>query len=154
MVETGARVGRSDTGNADWQRNLTVALDRIGEVRDLRSDSKGALLVYKESLEIRRKLAASDPGNAQWQRDLSVGLDQMGNTQRAAGDLDGALRSYDEGLAISRKLAAATSDARTQRDVGIALGRIGDVSRCAERIGRCVACLCRKSDDPAQAGGY
>ena len=82
------------------QRDLSVSLDRIGDVKLQAGDRAGALAAYEESLAIRRKLAEADPGNAEAQRDLSVSLDKIGDVKLQAGDRAGALAAYEESLAI------------------------------------------------------
>ena len=44
-----------------WAGDLSVSLERIGDVRVAAGDREGALKAYEESLAIRRRLAASDP---------------------------------------------------------------------------------------------
>ena len=77
------KLAAADPGNAGWQRDVSVSLNKVGDVRLAAGDRAGALAAYEESLAIRRKLAAADPGNAGWQRDVSVSLDQ--GRRRAAG---------------------------------------------------------------------
>ena len=132
------KLAASDPGNAGWQRDLSVSLNKVGDVRLAAGDRAGALSAYEESLAIRRKLAASDPGNAGWQRDLSVSLDKVGDVRLAAGDRAGALSAYEESLAIRRKLAAADpGNAGWQRDLSVSLNKVGDVRLAAgDRAGR------------------
>jgi tetratricopeptide (TPR) repeat protein len=68
------RLAAADPGNANWQRDLSVDLNKIGNVRLALGDRSGALFAYGESLGILRKLAASDPGNSELQSDIIVGL--------------------------------------------------------------------------------
>ncbi|MEI6342829.1 MAG: hypothetical protein WCR07_12800, partial [Verrucomicrobiota bacterium] len=62
-----------------WQRDLTVSLDRVGDVLVSQGDGEGALACYRESLGVMRRLAQSDATNAGWQRDLTVSLDRVGD---------------------------------------------------------------------------
>ncbi len=73
------RLAARDPDNAEWQRDLSVSYDRIGDISAARGDRDGALKAYKDGLEIGKKLAARDPGNAEWQRDLSVSYDRIGD---------------------------------------------------------------------------
>ena len=95
-----------DPGNAGWARDVSVSLNKVGDVRRAQGDLPGALAAYDESLTIRRDLAARDPGNAGWARDVSVSLNKVGDVRVAQGDLPGALAAYDESLTIRRDLAA------------------------------------------------
>ncbi|MCB1372313.1 MAG: hypothetical protein KDJ83_15585 [Rhodobacteraceae bacterium] len=58
-------------------RDVSVALDSIGDVRVAQGDLPGALDAYDEGLGIRRDLAARDPGNAGWARDVVVSLAKL-----------------------------------------------------------------------------
>ena len=61
-------------GNTQLERDISVSLDKIGDVKRSQNDNAGALAAYDESLAIARHLAAADPGNVQWQTDLVVSL--------------------------------------------------------------------------------
>ncbi len=95
-----------DPSNAEWQRDLSVSYDRVGDISAARGDRDGALIAYKDGLGIRKALAARDPSNAEWQRDLSVSYDRVGDISAARGDRDGALIAYKDGLGIAKALAA------------------------------------------------
>src|SRR5262249_2709600 len=84
------RATKADPGNADWQRDLSVAYNGGGDVQVAQGDLAGALRSYRDSLAIRQRLATADPGNAGWQRDLSVSFNKVGDVQVAQGDLGGA----------------------------------------------------------------
>ena len=49
-----------------------MSYDNVGEVLKGQGDLAGALKNYRDSLEIRERLARKDPDSADWQRDLSV----------------------------------------------------------------------------------
>ena len=121
------RLAKSDTGNAVWQRDLSLSYERIGNVQLAQSDLAGALASYREGLAIRERLAKSDPGNADWQSDLWVSYDKIGNVQLAQGDLAGALKSYRDNLAIIERLAKSDpGNANWQRDLAVSYGKVGD----------------------------
>ena len=61
-----------DPNNAEWQRDLSVSYDRVGDISAARGDRDGALKAYKDGLEIAKPLAARDPNNVVWQTDLVV----------------------------------------------------------------------------------
>ena len=66
------RLAGSDAGNADWQRDLSISYDRVGDVLVKQGNLPEALKSYRAGLAIAERLAGSDAGNADWQRDLSV----------------------------------------------------------------------------------
>ena len=80
------KLAAADPGNVVWQRDVSVSLNKVGDVRRAAGDRPGALSAYEEGLAIMRKLAAADPGNTGWQRDVSVSLNRVGDVRRAAGD--------------------------------------------------------------------
>jgi tetratricopeptide (TPR) repeat protein len=119
----------ADPGNAGWQRDLSVSLEKVGDVRFDAGDRAGALAAYEECLAIRRKLAAADSGNSGWQRDVAVGLNQVGDVQLAVGNRAGARSAYEESVAIRRKLATTDpGNARWQADLVITLYKVSTAS--------------------------
>ena len=58
------RLVKSNSGNTDGQRDLSVSYERIGDVQVARGDLAGALTSYRSGLAIRDSLAKSDAGNA------------------------------------------------------------------------------------------
>ena len=118
----------SDTGNADWQRDLSVSYDKVGGVQEAQGNLSGALKSYSDGLTIVDRLAKSDPGNAGWQRDLSVSYEKIGDVQEAQGNLSGALKSYSDSLAIRDRLAKSDpGNAGWQRDLSVSYNRVGGV---------------------------
>ncbi len=129
-VEACEKLARQDPANAEWQRDLSVSYNKLGDVQRDQGDLDGALASYRQSLTIFEKLARQDPGNAQWQRDLSVSYNKLGDVQRDQGDLDGALDAYRQSLTIREKLARQDpGNAQWQRDLSVSYERLGDVQR-------------------------
>src|SRR5208337_5118258 len=114
--------------SADYQRELSVSLNKIGDVKTAQGDLAGALKAYQDSLAIIDRLAKSDPGNAGWQRDLSVSLNKIGDAKTDQGDLAGALKAYQDSLAIRDRLAKSDpGNAGWQRDLSVSYEKIGEV---------------------------
>jgi tetratricopeptide (TPR) repeat protein len=112
--------------NIQWQRDLSVSYEKIGDARRTLRDLPTALIFYKRSLEIREKLTESDPYNIQWQRDLSVSYEKIGDVQQS--DLPNALSSYKKSLEIREKLAARDpANAQWQRDLSVNYEKVGIV---------------------------
>ena len=61
-----------DPDNSEWQRGLSVSLEKIGNVLVAQGDVPGALAAFRKSLAIREALVGRDPANTEWQRDLIV----------------------------------------------------------------------------------
>jgi tetratricopeptide (TPR) repeat protein len=125
MVE---RLAKSDPGDRGWQRDLSVAYEKIGGVQVAQGDLKAALKSYSDDLAIAERLVKSDPGNAGWQRDLSAAYYFVGNVEEAQGDLAAALKSYSDSLSIAERLAKSDpGNAGWQRDLSVSYEKIGDV---------------------------
>ena len=105
------KLAAQDQGNAEAQRDLSMSLEKLGDVKLQAGDLAGALAAYQESLDIDRKLAAQDPGNAQAQRDLSMSLSKVGDVKLQAGDQAGRsppIRRASTSPASSRRRTKAT----------------------------------------------
>ncbi|MCX6880092.1 MAG: toll/interleukin-1 receptor domain-containing protein, partial [Verrucomicrobia bacterium] len=62
------RLAASDPANAEWQRDLSVSLIKLGDLAVAQGDLAGALRYFTQDMAIAERLAASDPANAEWQR--------------------------------------------------------------------------------------
>jgi predicted negative regulator of RcsB-dependent stress response len=123
-----ATLAERDPGNAAWQRDLSIAHDRVGDLLLEQGQLQLALESYRRSLAVAEGLTQRDPGNPAWQRDLSVAHDRVGEVLERQGDLDGALESFRAGLALAEKIAQREPERREARwDVSASLDRIGDV---------------------------
>ena len=100
--------GQADPGNAEWQRDLSVSHDRIGDVQRTQGDLPAALTSYRASLAIRERLAKADPGNAGWQRDLIVSYVRL---SEATGDRAYAARALSVALEMQQRGILAPRDA-------------------------------------------
>ena len=69
-------LAKRDPANTEWQRDLSVSHEQIGDVLVAQGDGPAALRAYQEGLAIGEALAKRDPANTEWQRDLSVSHDQ------------------------------------------------------------------------------
>ncbi len=110
------------------ERDLAMALSRLGGVEAAQGNLPAALKSYSDSLAIREHLAQSDPGNAGWQRDLAVAWGMVGIVQEAQGDLPAALKSYQDGLVVFERLAKSDAgNALWQRDLSVSYEKVGGV---------------------------
>jgi len=120
-----ARLAAADPANFNWQRDLSVSHERIGDILAALGDLAGAVAAYRARHEIAARLGAADRANAEWQRDLAVSYNRMGYVLRAQHDLSGALAAYRESMAIAARLAAADpANRESQRDLFVNLFRI------------------------------
>jgi tetratricopeptide (TPR) repeat protein len=86
--------------NRDWQRNIGLCLERIGDTKAAQGDLAGALADYGQSLATAERLAAADPSNADWQRDLAVSHYKLGGIADRQGREDLLRQHWGEMLAI------------------------------------------------------
>jgi serine/threonine protein kinase len=122
------RRAEADPGSAAAQRDLSAALERLGNVRLQQGDTRGALAAFEESLAIDRRLVGAEPRSVEAQRDLAVALNKVGDARRELGDNKGALAAYEESLSLSRRLADADpGSVEAQRDLSIALNNVGQI---------------------------
>ncbi|MEC8852672.1 MAG: hypothetical protein VXX43_11980 [Pseudomonadota bacterium] len=90
-------------GTPEARRDLSLSLDRIGDLAHARGDNAAAKVALQESLELRRALAAR-LDTRQTQCDLTIGLYNMTRITLGTGDKDQARAFYDEGLALIDRL--------------------------------------------------
>ena len=74
-----------DPANTEWQRDLSVSHNKIGDVLVAQGDGAGALAAYRKGLEICEVLAGRDPANALWQTDLAVSCSKLGGVELGQG---------------------------------------------------------------------
>jgi autotransporter strand-loop-strand O-heptosyltransferase len=65
------RLAEADAGNAGFQRDLSVAQNRIGAALLAQGDLQGAIDQHRASLAIMERLTAANPNNIDFQRDLA-----------------------------------------------------------------------------------
>ena len=86
------RLAAKEPGNAEWQRDVSVSYNKIGDVRLEGGDRKGALEAYEKALVITERLTVKDPGNAEWQFDVSVSYERIGDVPYRRGRPQGGPR--------------------------------------------------------------
>src|SRR5262245_29520283 len=91
---------KADPGNGRWQRDLSVAYDKVGDVLLAQGKLSEALQAHIDSLAIRERLAKIEPGNAGWQRDLATGHGRLARVRSTLGDVAEALTELREGREI------------------------------------------------------
>jgi predicted ATPase/DNA-binding CsgD family transcriptional regulator len=101
--------------------SLSLVLQGLGMVADVRDDKPAAHRFYAESLALRRELG--DPWG------LAQSLDDLGARQLADGDLDAAHTSYVEALEIARQTGDRRLIATELSGLASLAAAQGDVSR-------------------------
>ena len=112
----------------DVQHDLTISLNKVGDVQEAQGNRADALKSYQDALAIADRLAQSNPGNTDWQHNLSVSHDRIAAVQIAQGHLADALASYRDSLAIADRLAQSDpGNAAWQSDLAVSYDNVGDV---------------------------
>ena len=104
------RLAKADPGNVEWQRDLSVAYGKIGDVQRAHGDLAAVLKSYADSLAIAEKLTKTDPGNVDWQRDLWVCYARLGDAHRKSSEPAKARDAMTTGRAIVAKLVEEHPD--------------------------------------------
>ncbi len=121
--------GPSEVRN-EASRNLSIALDNVGDIeRDL-GNLEVAGAVYRESLDLRCRLREVVGDTPQALRALAVSLNNVGDIERDLGNLEAARTVYRESLDLRRRLREAVGDTpQALRDLSLSLERVGDIER-------------------------
>ena len=85
------RLAEAEKTGTKWRQNISLTLEKIGDLKQGANDDAGALAAYEEMLANDRELAAADPDAADRQRDVSIDLEKIAKVKLDAGDSDGAL---------------------------------------------------------------
>src|SRR5258708_14471339 len=99
-----------DPTNTDWQRNIVVARNAIGDALAVGNDHKGAVAEFRAALAILEALVARDPANAQWRHDTMIMHQRLA---RELGDTNDAAAAYaeaDKARALVEQLEKADPD--------------------------------------------
>ncbi|MCA1673549.1 MAG: tetratricopeptide repeat protein, partial [Actinobacteria bacterium] len=68
LVETFSQRARAEPGRADYQRDLSISYERLGDLHSALGEGEQALALFQQSLDIRQRLARAEPGRADYQR--------------------------------------------------------------------------------------
>ena len=111
---------------SEWKRDLSAALNKLGDLSMAMGDYQDALTVYQSELAISAELASQNPGE-QAQHDLSISLDNMGDVHVAMGDFANAIKAYVLSQQICYHLAEKSSSDDIQRSLFVSLCNIATV---------------------------
>jgi tetratricopeptide (TPR) repeat protein len=119
-------------------RSVTLAIE--GDIFRAQGSLPKALVAYRESLTIAKRLADKEPFNAGWQRDLEESYGRTGEVLSGQGKLSEALAAYQQSLAIAKRLASQEpSNADWQGDLAAGYDRVGDCLRAQREFSEALA---------------
>ncbi len=78
LVDAFTQRADAEPGRADYQRDLSVSYNKLGDLYQALGQGDQALTLYQQSLDIRDRLAQTEPGRADYQRDLSISYQRLG----------------------------------------------------------------------------
>jgi tetratricopeptide (TPR) repeat protein len=108
-------------------RDLSISLNKLGDVASQRGDLGTAEQHYQESLAIARDLAERLQ-TPQALRDLSISLNKLGDVAQLRGDLATAELHYQESLALARAVAEQLKTPQAQWSLSNSLEKAGDLA--------------------------
>lgn len=119
----------AETETSVLARDLSVTLDRIGDVLLDQGDGTGALKSYTRGLQIAEELAQREGGdNLDLVHDLSVSHERIGDLLDKRGDLVGAQRHFRESLDLTKALVKQQPENRMWTwDLSTSYERLADV---------------------------
>ena len=101
------RIHASDKARVDYGRDLSIALERLGDAMLQINDVGRAGALFDRSIELRRERLARDPSSGDASRDLAVALERQSDVALAGRRPDRALAFLNEARALR-----TTSDTR------------------------------------------
>jgi len=132
-LEIRKQLAKSDPTSVTAQRDLTVSLNKIGNVQLQLGNTEKALQAYQQSLEISKQLAKSDPTSVTAQRDLLVSYSRIGAAQLQSRNLEVARQAFEQALAIAEQLAEIDPLNHTaQNDLSFLRNRVESLSDASE----------------------
>jgi tetratricopeptide (TPR) repeat protein len=107
------------------QSNKSVALQKMGELYEVRGEPDLAFEAHETALQLSMKLAKDDPGSVQMQERLARNYARLGHVAWLLGRYDVAIASHRDQFVIRKRLAdAEPASAVLQRDFGRAMRQL------------------------------
>jgi tetratricopeptide (TPR) repeat protein len=152
-----ADVAARHPASRQWQRDLSVCHNRLGDVLRARGDASGATASYRAALAIAERFAVEaeaayrvglaiverlierSPLNMEWLSSLALSYERLGSVLEARGDRARAAAALRAGLLIRERLAAPElADTLRKPDLSVMDFRTEDLqpSRPDERDAR------------------
>ncbi|MGH3935576.1 MAG: CHAT domain-containing protein [Pseudonocardiaceae bacterium] len=78
LVDAFTQRAHAEPDRADYQRDLSISHERLGDLYRALGQGEQALKLYQQSLTIRERLAHAEPDRADYQRDLSISHQRLG----------------------------------------------------------------------------
>jgi len=129
-----------DRGDRTGRRQLSVALEVLGNIQFDSGDIVAAVAPYAECLALRRDILAADPQDLRALDDLSIALQNIGSAYTALGRHSEALGRFEEALALLQERVRRTPNyADANDDLASGLTHLGDALRAQGRAPQALA---------------
>ncbi|MDV0441597.1 tetratricopeptide repeat protein [Methanorbis furvi] len=112
--------------NSEAQRDLSVSLNKVGEVFEKQGKLKKAQQKYQRAMKIF-DLLEKQLGTPEAKRDLSVSLNKIGNIFERQGKFEEAQQNYQQMMEIAEQLAIQLGTPEAKRDLSVSLNNIGNI---------------------------
>ena len=127
-LDISRKLSAKDPSRTEWQQNLAISYQQIGNVFAAEGNLTKAFDAYQESNKILQGLVDRDKGNALWQRDLSLTLEKVGDVQSRQGKLGEAFQTYQRAYEIRRSFSEKDpKDTQWRRDLAMSYAKLGGV---------------------------
>jgi tetratricopeptide (TPR) repeat protein len=84
LLERQQRLAKAEPDRADYQRDLSVSYNKMGDLYVALGQGEAARQAYQGSLEIAERLAKAEPDRADYQLDLVISLVKIGTVVEPA----------------------------------------------------------------------
>ena len=99
-----------EKSNTKYRRDLSIALQRLGNLGLKTRNPTLAIESFTESQIIFEFLSKQDKDNTEWQRDVAVNLEKLGHAAKLSGDTKLALARYERTISLRRELVNINSN--------------------------------------------
>jgi tetratricopeptide (TPR) repeat protein len=121
-------------GDTQRQSDVSIALDRLGQLARDDNELPLARKYFDEALDIDRVLFKIEPTRRQWQENLAFSLIRIGDLERQVSNYAEALKPYEEALVVQRRLATDANVPGPLQTLASLLQKIGDSKRRLKQL--------------------
>ena len=126
------RLAESDPGNAEWQRDLSVSLEKLGDLAVAQGNLPEAQRLFADSLRIANAWPSPTPATPRGNATCPCRSNKLGDLAVAQGNLPEAQRLFADSCSIAQRLAESDpGNAEWQRDLSVSLEKLGDLAVAA-----------------------
>jgi tetratricopeptide (TPR) repeat protein len=116
------------------QAELAAVLFQIARTQDFRDAPEDAILYYRKTIELRRRLLTANPKSTNYRMDLNGTLNNLASLLASLGQTDEALKLVEEAITLAQPvLKQHPNDLSAHRYLGNNYGVLGEVHRKAGR---------------------